>query len=149
LPYFRDDPLASAQVRALEASLAPRQCYCGRSNCVETFLSGPGLVRLHRELWGEALTAPEIAAASATRTDATMALYTTLLARSLAQVVNVLDPEVVVLGGGLSNVPSLYSTVTATWATYVFSSTVRTRLVAPQHGDAGGVRGAAWLWPAS
>lgn len=147
LPYLGRDTLAPADARRLEALLPARRCYCGRDDCVETFLSGPGLARMHRDLWGERLDAPAIASAATERTAATMELYARFLARALAQVVNVLDPHVVVLGGGLSKVGWLYRRVPELWAGYVFTDDVTTRLVGPRHGDSGGVRGAAWLWP--
>jgi len=148
LPYLRADALASQEVREQEARLADRACYCGRKNCVETFLSGPGLARTHRELGGDDATALEIAARDDPIAVATLALYACQLARALAQIVNVIDPHVVVLGGGLSNIDALYETVPRLWQRYVFSARVATRLERARHGDASGVRGAAWLWPA-
>ncbi len=125
-------------------------CYCGRAGCIETFLSGPGLARDHAAETGETLTADEIAAA-ATAGDgpsrATLARYEARLAKALASVINVIDPEIIVLGGGVSNIARLYDTVPKLWGGYVFSDTVRTRLVRARHGDSSGVRGAAWLWP--
>ncbi len=133
-----------------EAGEAPGPaCYCGRRGCIETWLSGPGLAADHARVTGDAVAAPEIAA-RALRGDAgcaaTMERHAQRLARALAGVVNVLDPDVIVLGGGLSGVASLYDRVPALWGTHVFSDDVRTRLAPPVHGDAGGVRGAAWLW---
>src|SRR3954454_7789306 len=129
-------------------------CYCGRSGCIETFLSGPGLAADHLRHAGHhggaALSAPEIAAgARAGRDDcrATVARYVERLARSLASVINLLDPDAIVLGGGLSSLDILYEEVPRSWGRYVFSDTVVTRLLPPLHGDASGVRGAAWLWP--
>ena len=125
-------------------------CYCGMSGCVETFLSGPGLERDHHAMTGETRSAVEIADLAENDdagADATMARYENRLARALATVINVVDPNVVVLGGGLSNIERLYRTVPAQLPAYVFSDSVRTRLVPPKHGDASGVRGAAWLWP--
>jgi len=124
-------------------------CYCGLTGCIETFLSGPGMAREHRELTGETFNAAEIAAradAGDANAIATMERYERRLARGLAHVINLLDPEMIVLGGGLSNVTRLYENVPKIWGGYVFSDTVNTRLVAPAHGDASGVRGAAWLW---
>jgi len=124
-------------------------CYCGRSGCIETFLSGPGLARDHRQATGEALDAAEIAA-SAGRGDrralATLDRYEERMARALASVINVLDPDVIVLGGGLSNLGRTYASVPTLWGAWVFSDRVDTRLVPPRHGDSSGVRGAAWLW---
>ena len=124
-------------------------CYCGRHGCIETFLSGPGLAADHATVTGVALT-PERIAAHATGGDgaclATLDRYTDRMARALAHVINIVDPDVIVLGGGLSNVDSLYRTVPARWDRHVFSDAVATRLLRNAHGDAGGVRGAAWLW---
>ena len=124
------------------------RCYCGRSGCIETFLSGPGLARDHRETTGEDMT-PETIAKRATagddRCEATLARYEARLARALAHVINILDPEVIVLGGGLSNIARLYQNVPRLWGRYVFSHDVATRLVMNKHGDSSGVRGAAGL----
>ena len=125
------------------------RCYCGRSGCVEAYLSGPALAADHEKAAGERLEAPEIARradAGDVRCEATMARYEARLARSLAYVINILDPHVIVLGGGLSNLARLYRNVPARWGEFVFSDEMRTRLVPPVHGDASGVRGAAWLW---
>jgi fructokinase len=125
-------------------------CYCGRSGCIETFLSGPGLAADHRRYGGSPLSAPEIAAgARAGQADcrATLARYVERLARALGSVINLLDPDAIVLGGGLSSLAVLYKEVPRIWGRYVFSDTVVTRLLPPRHGDASGVRGAAWLWP--
>ncbi len=127
-------------------------CYCGRCGCVETWLSGPGLARDHAATTGEAL-APEAIAARAAAGDAaceaTLQRYENRLARALAGVINLLDPQVIVLGGGLSKLERLYANVPRLWAPYVFSDTIATRLVKHAHGDSSGVRGAAWLWPES
>lgn len=138
LPYLRADP---ATMR-LEAGLADRPCYCGRVNCVETFLSGPGLAKTHRELTGSDAKAEEIEHGAES-----IDLYTTMLARSLAQIVNVIDPDVVVLGGGLSNIEGLADDVATRMGRYGFSHEGRTRVVKAEHGDASGVLGACWLWP--
>lgn len=124
-------------------------CYCGRQGCLETWLSGPGLARLHEARTGEALAAHDIAARAAAgddRCEATLAQYEERLARGLAHVINLLDPDVIVLGGGLSNLERLYVNVPRLWQPYVFSDRVDTRLVRNRHGDSSGVRGAAWLW---
>ncbi len=125
-------------------------CYCGRCGCVETWLSGPGLARDHAATTGEAL-APEAIAARAAAGDAaceaTLQRYENRLARALAGVINLLDPQVIVLGGGLSKLERLYANVPRLWAPHVFSDTIATRLVKHSHGDSSGVRGAAWLWP--
>ena len=123
-------------------------CYCGRRGCIETYLSGPGLAADHHAMTGEKLDAAQVAArasAGDANCGATIARYEQRLARSLALVVNILDPDVIVLGGGLSKIGRLYEHVPNLWDA-VFSDRVRTRLVPPVHGDAGGVRGAAWLW---
>lgn len=126
------------------------QCYCGRLGCIETFLSGPGLSGAHLEATGEALEPADIARRAVggeAQASRSLALYQDRLARSLATVINIFDPEIVVLGGGLSNIEGLYDAVPLLWGDYVFSDRVDTALVPPRHGDAGGVRGAAWLWP--
>jgi len=127
-------------------------CYCGRHGCVETYLSGPAMAAEHARLHGEALDAPRIAARAAqgdAACEATLARYARRLARSLAVVINIVDPDVIVLGGGLSNLGGLYARVPALWGAHVFSDEVRTKLLAPRHGDSSGVRGAAWLWESS
>ena len=128
-------------------------CYCGQQQCVETLLSGPGLARDHALLHGGTLDAATIASrAAAGDADcrATLARHAERLARALAAVINLLDPDVIVLGGGLSKLQHLYREVPALWARHVFSAggstALRTRLLPAQHGDASGVRGAAWLW---
>jgi len=126
------------------------QCYCGQTGCIETYLSGPGLSRDHERTTGQSLDAAGIAVCAASgdvAAEATLRRYEDRMARALASVVNVLDPDVVVLGGGLSNLSRLYVTVPRLWTRYVFSDRVDTRLVSPRHGDSSGVRGAAWLWP--
>jgi fructokinase len=123
-------------------------CYCGRRGCNEMFLSGAGLVRTVGEAAG--LTAQQIADAAG-RGDPTAAaaleVYATRFAKALAGVINLLDPDVIVLGGGLSNIERLYARVPALWGAWIFSDRVDTRLVRARHGDSSGVRGAAWLWP--
>ena len=129
-------------------------CYCGRRGCVELYLSGPGLAADHRRSLGK-LAGPDLqaidiatrAAADDAACDATLRRYEARLARALAQVINILDPDVIVLGGGLSNIDRLYQNVPRLWNEHVFSDRVATRLVKHCHGDSSGVRGAAWLWP--
>jgi fructokinase len=125
-------------------------CYCGRRGCIETYLSGPGLCRDFREHGGTAVNAREIAD-RAQRGDAScnaaLQRYEARLARGLASVINLLDPDVIVLGGGLSNVDRLYTEVPKLWGQWVFSDAIQTRLSRAVHGDSSGVRGAAWLWP--
>ncbi len=131
------------------ADLPLPACYCGRAGCIETYLSGPGVAADHAKVTGEGIDAAQIVA-RATRGDAvcaaTLDRYEARLARALAGVINVLDPDVIVLGGGLSNVSRLYANVPRLWGAQVFSDEVRTRLLPPMHGDSSGVRGAAWLW---
>ena len=127
-------------------------CFCGKLGCIETFLSGPGLARDHRRTTGSDLAPREIiegVIAGDAACEAALARYEERLARALAHVINLLDPDVVVLGGGLSNVDRLYATVPRLWGDWVFSDRVDTRLVKHRHGDSSGVRGAAWLWPAA
>jgi fructokinase len=117
---------------------------------VETFLSGPGLERDYALVSKQQKTSREIvsaAAAGGTRAIAALRRYEDRLARSLAGVINVLDPDAVVLGGGMSNLPDLPSAVTALLPRYVFSDEVVTSVRLNLHGDSSGVRGAAWLWP--
>jgi fructokinase len=140
-------------------------CYCGRRGCIETFLSGPGLVADHLRATATTRTpghepsdrspAPPTAAKLAALAEAgdedaraSLSRYERRLAQALASVINIIDPEVIVLGGGLSKITGLYRSVSRLWLPFVFSDQVATRLLPPAHGDAGGVRGAAWLWPA-
>jgi len=123
-------------------------CYCGRTGCIETFLSGPGMSRDHYTATGETLDASEIAA-RARKEDAgaraTVERYAGRMARGLASIINVVDPDVIVLGGGLSNIAQLYERVPQLWIPYVFSDRIATKLVRAKFGDSSGVRGAAWL----
>jgi len=124
-------------------------CYCGRSGCIETFLSGPGLAADHRRHGGADLAGEQIVAQAGTgdaACQATLDRHAERLARALAHVINILDPEAIVLGGGLSAITSLYDAVPRLWGKFVFSDTVLTKLLPPKHGDSSGVRGAAWLW---
>lgn len=124
-------------------------CYCGRRGCLETWLSGPGLARDHAAATGESLEAAAVAAAAEAGDPAAAASferYLDRLARGLATVVNLLDPDAIVLGGGLSNVAPLYDRLPELLAPNVFSDRVETAILAPRHGDSSGVRGAAWLW---
>jgi fructokinase len=125
-------------------------CYCGRSGCIETFLAGPSLARDHRLHTGETPDAGDIAQraeAGDAAAVASMIRYEDRMARSLASVINLLDPDVIVLGGGLSNIARLYREVPLRLGQYVFSDTVSTPILPARHGDSSGVRGAAWLWP--
>jgi fructokinase len=124
-------------------------CYCGKTGCVETFLSGPGMARDHLEATGEVLAAEEIADRAErgeVAATATLARYEERMARALAVVLNILDPDVVVLGGGMSQIARLYEAVPRLWQAWAFSDRVDTVLRPPVHGDSSGVRGAAWLW---
>jgi len=123
-------------------------CFCGRAGCIETWVSGPGMVRDHLHTTGDALTTVEIvsgAAGADAACEATLARYEERLARALAHVVNLLDPDVIVLGGGISNIARLYVNAPELMRPWVFSDRVDTRLVKNVHGDSSGVRGAAWL----
>ena len=125
------------------------RCYCGRTGCIELFLSGPGLSRDYSARGGDSIAAAEIAARAASGdalAEACLERYEDRLARALAGVINILDPDVVVLGGGMSNLDRLLSNVPKLWSAYIFSDAVATRLVRAVHGDSSGVRGAAWLW---
>jgi fructokinase len=124
-------------------------CYCGRSGCIETFLSGPALAATYAEIAGRSAD-PAAVSALAGAGDAganrAMELYESRLARALASVINVLDPDVIVLGGGVSNIARLYTRVPPLLKAFVFSDSADTPIVAALHGDSSGVRGAAWLW---
>jgi len=140
------NPLPAPQPDELPGAL----CYCGRRGCIETFLSGPGFAADHRLHGGRDLSVPQIAAGAAAgdpQCRASLDRYADRLARALASVINLIDPDAVVLGGGLSALAFLYDEVPRRWGRHIFSDTVATRLLAPRHGDASGVRGAAWLWP--
>jgi fructokinase len=165
LPYFgvraetnltaRTNVQINAEARAqnavldgLESRLDVRGCYCGRLGCVETYLSGPGLKRSYAELWGEPRAPEAIASASDEKADLTLSLYSRMLARSLAQIINIVDPGVIVLGGGLSKVDRLYAPVNRLLAEYVFSGECVTVVKPPVWGAQSGVLGAAGLWSA-
>ncbi len=126
------------------------ECYCGKRGCIETFLSGPGFTADFRRASGREASPKEIATAAGAgevAAMAAMARYARRAAKALASVINVLDPDVIVLGGGVSNVTALYEAVPKLWGEYAFSDVVKTPLVRNRHGDSSGVRGAAWLWP--
>ena len=126
-------------------------CYCGRKGCIETYVSGPGMARDHEEVTGQRLTTREIVSQAAGGDEdahASYVRYVDRLARGLAAVINVLDPEIVVLGGGMSNLPALPEDVQRALPPHVFSDHVATRVLRNKHGDSSGVRGAAWLSPA-
>jgi fructokinase len=139
LPWMTDEERAAAP-----------PCYCGKSGCIETFLSGPGFELDYARLGGPRRSSPDIvrcAAAGDPRALLALGRYEDRLARGLAAAVNLLDPDAIVLGGGMSNLPDLPAAVSLLLPRYVFSDTVLTRVLPNAHGDASGVRGAAWLWP--
>lgn len=125
-----------------------RPCYCGRSDCVEVFLSGPAFESDYASTTGEERPAEEIVESAEPAATDLLERYVDRLARALAGVINIVDPDVIVLGGGMSNITALYEEVPRRWGRWVFSDAVHTPLVPNQHGDSSGVRGAAWLWPA-
>ena len=130
--------------------LPGRECYCGKCGCIETWLSGPGFATDHklRNYQANNITAKDIVALAEQGdqyAQASLRFYEERLAKSLASIINVIDPDVIVLGGGMSNIKELYTTVPKLWGEYVFSDQVATKLVAPKYGDSSGVRGAAWL----
>jgi fructokinase len=133
-----------------DASESPGpECYCSRRGCLELFVSGPGLRRDHREQTGEDVATEEIVARAAAGDDAceaSLRRYESRLARGLATIINIVDPDVIVLGGGMSSVGRRYTRVPAQWTQWAFSDRVDTRLLPPRHGPASGARGAAWLW---
>jgi fructokinase len=122
-------------------------CYCGRRGCIEVFLCGRGLQLAYGPGAPDARIIASAAGAGDARASAALATYVRRLAKALATVINVLDPDTIVLGGGLSNVDALYARVPDEWTRWVFSDRVDTRLARARHGDSSGVRGAAWLWP--
>lgn len=157
LPYFRApvfvrEDSAEQACFQLESILSDRRCYCGRVNCIETFLSGPGLAAIHQELWRESMTAEAITEAGTQAASASFDVYVHMLARSLAGVVNLLDPEIIVLGGGVSNAEGLYPRLASLIPTYAFSAAgradteVAVTVCPARWGDDSGVRGAARLW---
>jgi predicted NBD/HSP70 family sugar kinase len=122
-----------------QSDLPLPECYCGRKGCIETYLSGPGMARLSGFQNSK----------EAVKDERAIARYEERLARALAGVINIVDPDVIVLGGGMSNVRRLYDNVPRLWGRHVFSDRVDTRIAPPVHGDSSGVRGAAWLWSAA
>lgn len=132
-----------------EDELPGPDCYCGKQGCVETFLSGPGFAADYARLSGKELAVQKVmdlVGRGDQTAETVIRRYEERLARGLAHIINVLDPDVIVLGGGMSNVERLYETVPELWLQYVFSDVVNTRLLPPKYGDSSGVRGAAWLW---
>ncbi len=133
----------------LDAERPGPPCYCGKSGCIETFLSGPGMARDHFLQTGESLTPEAIEEGDRAHNVAciqTLARYEDRLARSCAHVINIVDPDIIVLGGGMSRIERLYGDIPRIWGDYVFSDCVETELSPAHHGDSSGVRGAAWLW---
>ncbi len=125
------------------------ECYCGKQGCIETWLSGPGFAAAYQRMGGDGVTAEAIvvrAEQGEVLAESALQAYEDRMARALASVINLLDPDVIVLGGGMSKIERLYTNVPKLWGEYVFSDRVDTRLLPPLHGDSSGVRGAAWLW---
>ena len=132
-----------------EDELPGLPCYCGKNGCIETFLSGPGMSKNYEMNTGHVLTSRQIVEqAEQGDLDCEQALqrYERRMAKGLAHVINILDPDVIVLGGGMGNIQRLYNNVPKLWGDYVFSDSVSTKLLPPEYGDSSGVRGAAWLW---
>jgi len=133
----------------MDMELPGPDCYCGKQGCIETWLSGPGIMRdheLHNNVFIDAQTLDQKARFGDEDASETLQRYEDRMARSLAHVINILDPDAIVLGGGMGNIKRLYENVPKLWGAYVFSDVVNTKLLAPKHGDSSGVRGAAWLW---
>ncbi len=144
---FGHNPLPWPSVAEVEEAPA---CYCGQRGCLETWVSGTGFADDYRRATGLTVASPDIAAAAASGDPASRAAYeryVSRLARGLAQVVNLIDPDVIVVGGGMSNVASLYDDLAPAMRPYVFSDSCTTPIVKARYGDSSGVRGAAWLWP--
>ncbi len=137
------NPLAAPRAEELPGP----PCFCGRHGCNEVWISGSGFARDHEAIAGEKLTAEQIIASDSAAAKASFERLCDRIARALGAVINVVDPDVIVLGGGLSNVDALYTHIPEIWDAYIFSDVIETRLVKNKHGDASGVRGAAWLWP--
>lgn len=135
---------------AVDPETPPRSCFCGRVNCIETFLSGGALAKDHQFRTGQAISAEEIserAAQGDAEAEHSLAVYADRLAQALAVVINIVDPDAIVLGGGVSNIPQLYAVLPPLLDRYAFSDGVTTQVLRAMHGDSSGVRGAAWLWP--
>jgi fructokinase len=140
-------------LQAYQGDMAPtpgRLCYCGRYDCVETWLSGPGLEKSYVDQTGQSLKAQDIVKLAEKSDEAATDIleqYYNLLALALSVVINILDPESIVLGGGISNIKTIYSEVNRYLPRYVFTDQFNNKIVPAIHGDSSGVRGAAWLWP--
>ena len=137
------NPLASPTADELPGP----DCYCGRRGCNEVWISGSGFARDHLAVTGENLTAEAIMAAGTPQAEASFERLCDRIARALGAVINIVDPEAIVFGGGLSNIEAIYQRVPELWGAYIFSDVIETKLLPNKHGDASGVRGAAWLWP--
>ncbi|SCA57673.1 manno(fructo)kinase [Candidatus Terasakiella magnetica] len=127
--------------------LPGEDCYCGLQGCIETFISGPALERTFKNICGTAIEAKDISSLPHDISEPVFHVYEDRLARALASIINVFDPDAIVLGGGLSNIDRWYETVPKIWQKWVFGNECDTQLLKATHGDASGVRGAAWLWP--
>ncbi len=137
-------------LNAAERQGPPRPCFCGKTDCIETWLSGGALAAEHRRRTGERATAEAIAEAALRgekEARRSLEIYVDRLARALALVANIVDPDAVVFGGGVSNIAPLYELLPPLIARYAFSDVLTTRILKAKHGDSSGVRGAAWLWP--
>ena len=129
--------------------LALTKCWCGQQGCIETYLSGPGLASDFKRTTGKNLSTEKIVSLALqedNEANEVLVRYENRMARSLAHIINLLDPDVIVLGGGMSNLNQIYKSVPKIWGQWIFSDCVRTKLVPPKFGDSSGVRGAAWLW---
>jgi fructokinase len=139
--YFTDDPALN--------EFPGEQCYCGKRGCLETWISGTGFKQEYKRVTSEDLSTHDIIANAKkgeARAVAALDRYIDRLARALAGIIDIIDPDIIVLGGGMSNVAQLYTGVPAVWDRYIFSDTCHTPIAPPRHGDSSGVRGAAWLW---
>ncbi len=132
-----------------DSELALTKCWCGQQGCIETYLSGPGLAGDFKRTTGKNLSAENIvllALQADEEANEVLVRYENRMARSLAHIINIFDPEMIVLGGGMSNLQHIYKYVPKIWGEWIFSDCIRTQLVPPKFGDSSGVRGAAWLW---
>jgi|TARA_B100001142_G_scaffold189458_1_gene188602 fructokinase len=132
-----------------ERELNQNKCYCGKKGCIETFLSGPAVAKNYYKKTGKVLNVENILALSEAGDLNAQGIFNEFeihLAKGLAQIINILDPDIIVIGGGLSNISRLYGNTTNIWDKYIFSDCINTKLVPARHGDTSGVRGAAWLW---
>ena len=132
-----------------EGELELTKCWCGQKGCIETFLSGPGLANDYRRSTQKTVSTEKVVELSVQYdvvAEEALNRYEHRMARGFAHLINIFDPDVIVLGGGMSNINRLYKNVSELWSQWIFSDCVNTKLVAPKHGDSSGVRGAAWLW---